>query len=140
MRYVGLDLGEKTIGLAISDALMISAQPLTVIKRSHIKTDLFALREIIEPYLPVEIVLGLPLNMNGTEGPRAQATREFGHILQEEGYKVHFWDERLSTMAVEKVMITADLSRRKRKRIIDQQAAAYILQGFIDRINLTKGN
>lgn len=135
VRYVGLDYGTKTIGVAISDGLLISAQPLTVIKRDGSrKNDLAKLKAVLEPYSPIEIVLGLPKNMNGTEGPRAEATREFGRYLEEEGFKVNFWDERLSTLAVEKIMIEADISRQKRKKVVDQQAAAYILQGFIDRI------
>ncbi|MDD2431364.1 MAG: Holliday junction resolvase RuvX [Firmicutes bacterium] len=139
MRYVGLDLGEKTIGVAISDALLFSAQPLTVIRRNgNLADDLSALAEILKPYMPLEIVLGLPKNMNGTEGPRAEITRDFASKLEAEGYKVSLWDERLSTMAVEKVMIEADLSRKKRKKVVDQQAASYILQGFLDRLRLNK--
>lgn len=136
MRYVGLDLGEKTIGVAVSDELLFSAQPLKVIRRKALNEDLKELEDLLKPYRPLEIVLGLPKNMNGTEGDRAEKTREFARILENEGYKVNLWDERLSTMAVEKVMIEADLSRRKRKQVVDQQAAAYILQGFIERIRL----
>lgn len=139
MRFVGLDLGEKTIGVAVSDALLFSAQPVTVIKRrGDLNTDLGLLKEAIEPYKPYEVVIGLPKNMDGTEGPSAKHAREFASFLEQEGMKVHFWDERLSTMAVEKVMIEADLSRKKRRKVIDQQAASFILQGFLDRLRSTK--
>ncbi|HHY18571.1 MAG TPA: Holliday junction resolvase RuvX [Firmicutes bacterium] len=139
MRYVGLDLGEKTIGVAVSDPLLISAQPLCVIWRKEDKaSDIQELKKVIEPYHPLELVLGLPKNMNGTEGPRADATRDFAESLQDAGFTVHLWDERLSTMAVERVLIEADLSRKKRKKVVDQTAAAYILQGFIDRLKVDK--
>ena len=141
MRYAGLDLGDKTIGVAISDELLFSAQPLTVIRRQNsIATDIEELKAILAPYTPIELVLGLPKNMNGTEGPRAEFTRQFANRLEEVGFTVHFWDERLSTMAVEKVLIEADLSRKKRKNVVDQVAAAYILQGFIDRKRIQKDN
>lgn len=134
MRILGLDPGEKRIGVAVSDALGITAQPLTSIPRSSLKADIEAIRQICEAYQVKHIVLGLPLNLNGSMGEKARQAVELAAELKEHlGLEVTLWDERLSTQAVEEVLLDADTSRRKRKRVIDKLAAAYILQGYLDR-------
>jgi putative Holliday junction resolvase len=134
-RLMGIDLGTKTIGLALSDSLLMTANPLQTLERGKFKDDAATLQALRQKYGVAALVLGLPVNMDGTEGPRAQATRAFAHNLL--GYDdpvICFWDERLSTAAVTRGMIEADLSRKKRSELVDRAAAAYILQGVLDRL------
>jgi putative holliday junction resolvase len=133
---LGLDLGTKTIGIAVSDPDRKLAAPVVTIARARFTNDAERLLELAEERRVVGFVLGLPLNMDGSEGPRAQATRAFARNLAKlTALPIALWDERLSTAAVERVLIQADASRRKRKAVIDQHAAAYILQGALDRLS-----
>jgi putative pre-16S rRNA nuclease len=132
---LGLDLGTKTIGVAVSDPDRKLAAPVLTIARARFASDAERLLELAAERRAVGFVLGLPLNMDGSEGPRAQATRAFARNLAKvTALPIALWDERLSTAAVERVLIEADASRRKRKAVIDQHAAAYILQGALDRL------
>ncbi|MBC2721790.1 Holliday junction resolvase RuvX [Desulfosporosinus sp.] len=131
MRIMGLDFGSKTIGVAMSDALFWTAQGVKTIKRS--KREIDELRELIRDYEVMEIVIGYPKNMNGTLGPRCEMTQEFAEVLRSEfGLEVKLWDERLSTVAAQRTLIEADVSRAKRKQVIDKMAAVFILQGYLD--------
>lgn len=131
MRIMGLDLGSKTIGVAVSDALLWTAQGLKTIQRSN--KELEMLREIIGEYEVQEIVVGYPKNMNGTLGPRCVLSEEFAEVLRRKfALPVHLWDERLSTVAAERSLLEGDVSRAKRKRVIDKMAAVFILQGYLD--------
>ena len=133
---LGLDLGTKTIGIAVSDPDRKLAAPVVTIARARFASDAERLLKLAEERHVVGFVLGLPLNMDGSEGPRAQATRAFARNLAKlTALPIALWDERLSTAAVERVLIEADASRRKRKAVIDQHAAAYILQGALDRLS-----
>lgn len=137
-KILGLDLGTKTIGVAISDGLRMSATPLETIKRTKFGKDAEALEKIIANNAPTGIVLGLPLNMDGSEGPRAQSTRAFARNLAARiAMPIAFWDERLSTSAVTRTLIEADMSRAKRADVVDKLAASYILQGALDRLRNT---
>jgi putative Holliday junction resolvase len=132
---LGLDLGTKTIGVAVSDPDRKLAAPVITIARARFTSDAERLLKLAEERRVVGFVLGLPLNMDGSEGPRAQATRAFARNLAKlTSLPIGLWDERLSTAAVERVLIEADASRAKRKAVIDQHAAAYILQGALDRL------
>jgi putative Holliday junction resolvase len=132
---MGLDLGTKTIGLAISDLGRRIASPLAVIKRTKFSADVGALSRHMTEHQPVALVLGLPINMDGSEGPRAQATRAFARNLAERiEAPIVLWDERLSTAAVTRTLIEADASRKRRGEVVDKMAAAYILQGALDRL------
>ncbi len=133
--YLGCDVGTKTIGLAISDGLGMTASPLTTIRRIKWSHDVEALKATISEYGITHCVVGLPINMDGSEGPRCQSVRAFArNVTQDTGLGVFFWDERLSSAAVERIMLAADLSRAKRAEHVDKLAAAYILQGFLDSI------
>jgi putative Holliday junction resolvase len=133
IRLLGLDLGQKTIGVALSDELGWTAQPVTTIRRAGLTADLQELRRMVQEHGVTEFVLGYPLNMNGTAGPAARAAEEFAAALREAtGLPVHLWDERLSTVAAERVLLEADLSRRRRRQVIDRAAAAFVLQGFLN--------
>ncbi len=132
---MGLDLGTKTIGVAVTDTYRSVATPLKTIKRSKFTQDAEALIEIAKDRNIVALVLGLPRNMDGSEGPRAQSTRAFARNLARPlPLPVAFWDERLSTVAAEKALLEADTSRRRRAEVIDHVAASYILQGALDRL------
>ena len=135
-RLIGLDLGSKTIGLAIGDSQHKIATPFDTIRRRKFGIDAAALAEIIKAENVGGLVLGLPLNMDGSEGPRVQATRAFIRNLENlpdfPALPVLLWDERLSTAAVERTLLEADTSRAKRAEVIDKMAAAFILQGAID--------
>lgn len=132
---MGLDLGTKTIGVAISDGIRLTATPLETIKRQKFTQDALRLAQIIEEHNISGIVLGLPLNMDGTEGPRAQSTRAFSRNLNSKiDLPIAYWDERLSTSAVTRTLIEADVSRAKRAQVVDKLAASYILQGALDRL------
>ena len=133
-RILGLDLGSKTIGLAITDSNFTIASPLTTIQRTKFTEDVSKLISIIETRQIGALILGLPKNMDGTEGPRAQSTRQFAtNLIEIINIKLAFWDERLSTIAVTRVLIEeADMSRQKRRYVVDKMAASYILQGALD--------
>lgn len=135
MRILGLDVGSKTIGVALSDELGWTAQGLTTIPIDEEKGDFGTspLKKIIEQYHVEKIVVGLPKNMNGTIGPRGEASIQFAKRLEAEfSVPVVLWDERLTTVAAERVLLEADMSRKKRKKIIDKMAAVMILQGYLD--------
>jgi putative Holliday junction resolvase len=132
-RFLGCDVGEKTIGLALSDTTLKIATPFHVIQRTQWKKDSEILFKFIDDYKIQAIVIGLPLNMNGSEGPRCQSVRQFAaNILSIKDLPVFLWDERLSTVAVTRTLLEADLSRAKRSKVVDKMAASYILQGFLD--------
>lgn len=131
----GLDLGEKTIGVALSDLRRSVATPATVIRRVKFTQDAAALLEILTTRDVCGIILGLPLNMDGSEGPRVQSTRAFARNLEKlSPLPITYWDERLSTVAAERALLEADTSRKRRKEVIDAVAAGYILQGALDRL------
>ena len=131
----GLDLGDKTIGVAISDLRRMIATPTEVIRRVKFTEDAARLLDIIKQREIKGIVLGLPLNMDGSEGPRVQSTRAFARNLERlTPLPITFWDERLSTVAAERALLEADASRKTRRAVIDQVAAGYILQGALDRM------
>lgn len=131
----GLDLGTKTIGVAISDLRRSVASPAETIRRTKFTADAAALLALAESRTAAGFVLGLPRNMDGSEGPRCQSTRAFARNLSRlTGAPITFWDERLSTVAVERTLIEADRSRKRRAELIDKMAAAYILQGALDRL------
>ena len=132
---VGLDLGTKTIGVAVSDRLGLTATALTTIARTKFTADANQLRATLESRLPGGLVIGLPLNMDGSEGPRCQSTRQFAENLAPLlNLPIAFWDERWSTAAVTRRMIDADLTRAQRARRVDGLAAEWILQGALDRL------
>ena len=132
---LGLDLGTKTIGVAVSDTNRIIASALATIWRSKFREDAAALLDIAGDLDACGLVVGLPINMDGSEGPRAQATRAFVRNLAAlTPLPIAFWDERLSTAAAERVLLAADASRKRRAEVIDKAAAAYILQGALDRL------
>lgn len=136
-RLLGLDLGTKTIGLALSDSLWTIASPYRTIARTKLKKDLEQLKREVEEHSIQGFILGLPLNMDGSEGPRCQATRQFAtDLLKYMEIDLVFWDERLSTSAVETMMIEADLTRKRRAELVDKLAASYILQGVLDAMKL----
>ncbi|HYP10463.1 MAG TPA: Holliday junction resolvase RuvX [Xanthobacteraceae bacterium] len=133
---IGLDLGSKTIGVAASDPDRRVAAPVETISRQRFNLDARRILDLAAERRAAGLVLGLPINMNGSEGPRAQATRAFARNLARlTELPIALWDERLSTAAVERALIAADASRAKRKNVIDQHAAAYILQGALDRLS-----
>ena len=137
MRILGLDYGDKTIGVAISDPFGWTAQGVEIIRRTNeneYKKSLARLAEIISQYEVEKIVLGFPKNMDNTEGPRCEKTRAFKERLEKrfQNIPVILWDERMSTIAAERSLLEADLSRAKRKNVIDKMAAVHILQSFLD--------
>lgn len=137
MRIMGLDFGSKTVGVAVSDSLLITAQGLEIVPRKEenkLRRTLARIEELIEEYEVEEIVVGLPKNMNGTEGERVTLTKEFAEKLERRtGLSVILWDERLTTVAADKAMIEAGIRREKRRDYVDKIAAALILQGYLDR-------
>lgn len=134
---MGLDPGTKTIGIAVSDSLRSVATPLSTIRRTKFTADAATLAKIAEERRIVGVVVGLPINMDGSEGPRAQSSRAFGRNLKGAlGLPVAFWDERLSTVAAERALIEADTSRARRSEVIDHVAAGFILQGALDRLRV----
>ena len=137
-KLLGLDLGTKTIGIAVSDGMRYSATPLETIRRTKFSADAERLLELIAENNAVAILLGLPLNMDGSEGPRVQSTRAFArNLAQKTPLPLLFWDERLSTSAVTRMLIEADTRRDKRAEVVDKLAASYILQGFLDRLRIS---
>lgn len=137
MRIMGLDFGSKTVGVAVSDGLLLTAQGLEIIRRKEenkLRRTLARIEELILEYEVGEIVLGLPINMNATEGERARLTLEFREKLERRtGLPVVMWDERLTTVAADKVMMEAGIRRENRKEYVDMIAAVLILQGYLDR-------
>ncbi len=134
-RLAGLDYGTKTIGVSISDTMQTISSGLETIKRTKFKNDAARLLEIIEEHEVKAFVIGLPLNMDGTEGPRVQSTKAFARNLANiTPLPLIFWDERMSTQAAERALLEADSSRKRRKEVIDKMAATYILQGALDRL------
>ena len=132
---LGLDLGEKTIGVAVCDPARMVATPVITIKRKKFTLDAKQLQSLASERQAVGIILGLPLNMDASEGPRVQSTRAFArNLLPILGLPIAFWDERMSTMAMERDLIAMDTSRARRAEVIDEMAATFILQGAIDRI------
>jgi putative holliday junction resolvase len=139
-RLLGIDLGEKTIGLALSDVGRSIATPLETIRRSKFTPDAERIRALAARFEVGAVVVGLPLNMDGSEGPRAQATRAFvRNLARLLGLPIVFWDERLSTAAVTRTLLDADASRTRRGEVVDKMAAAYILQGALDRLRGLSG-
>ena len=138
-RLLGLDLGEKTIGLALSDRLLMVATPMETLKRGKFAADAARLDIIISEQAIGGLVVGLPLNMDGSDGPSAQSARAFGrNWVNRSTLPLIFWDERLSTMAVTRTLLDADTSRKRRGEVVDKMAAAYILQGALDRLRRLK--
>ena len=133
-RLLGLDVGTRTIGTALCDARWTIASPVELIERKKFTADMAALGLLIERQNVAGIVIGLPLNLDGSDSPRTQSTRAFARNLGALGRPIMLWDERWSTAAVERQMIAADVSRAKRAERVDSAAAAYILQGAIDRL------
>ena len=133
---VGLDLGEKTIGVAVSDARLTIASPLALIKKSKFTADAETLFGLMDSRGAAGVVIGLPVNMDGSEGPRCQSTRAFArNLLRLKDLPIAFWDERLSTEAVNRMLIDeADATRTRRAQLVDKAAAAWILQGALDRL------
>ena len=139
MRIMALDVGSRTIGIACSDALLMTAQGIETIRRTSLENDFNRLRELISEYEVHEVVVGMPKNMNGTKGERAEKTEEFVEKMKAViDLPVTFWDERLSTVMAERQLIAADVSRKKRKGVIDKMAAVVILQGYLDRLQFSK--
>ena len=133
LRLLGLDVGTKTIGLALSDTRRIIASPLDTIRRRRFRDDMATLFALIDRHGVGGLVIGLPLTLAGGDGPRTQSVRQFArNLVTLRDLPVAFWDERLSTVAVEREMIAADISRKRRGEIVDRVAAAYILQGCLD--------
>ncbi len=134
-RVLGLDVGTKTIGLALSDTLLMVATPLRTVRRTRFKADAAEVLREVDAHGVGALAIGLPISLEGRESPRSQSVRQFArNLLDVRDLPVVFWDERLSTAAVERTMIEADLTRRRRSEIIDRTAAAYILQGLLDRL------
>jgi putative Holliday junction resolvase len=134
-RLIGVDLGTKTIGLALSDVSRSIATPLETIRRTKFTDDAERLIALAKQHEATALVFGLPLNMDGTEGPRCQSTRAFVRNLEKlTELPVVFWDERMSTQAVTRTLLDADASRARRDEVVDKMAAAYILQGALDRL------
>ena len=138
MRILGLDFGSKTVGVAVSDELLITAQGVEIIRRksqSKLRQTLARIDELVGEYKVEKIVLGYPKNMNNTEGDRCEKTKEFKEMLEKRcGLPVILWDERLTTVASEKVLMESGVRRENRKKVIDQIAASMILQGYLDSL------
>ena len=136
MRIMGLDFGSKTVGVAISDPLFLTAQGIEIVRRKSqgkLRQTLARIEELKEEYEVGKIVLGFPKNMNNTEGERVEKTKAFGEMLERRtGLPVHYWDERLTTVAAEQILIESGVRRENRKAVIDKVAAGLILQGYLD--------
>lgn len=143
MRILGLDFGSKTVGVAVSDGLLLTAQGVETIERkdeNKMRKTCARIEELIAEYEITEIVLGLPKNMNNTEGERVKKTKAFGEMLERRtGLPVHYWDERLTTVAAEQILMESGVRRENRKAVIDKVAAGLILQGYLDCLK-TKEN
>ena len=142
MRILGLDFGSKTVGVAVSDGLLLTAQGVETIERkdeNKLRKTCARIGELIAEYEITEIVLGLPKNMNNTEGERVEKTKAFGEMLERRtGLPVHYWDERLTTVAAEQILIESGVRRENRKAVIDKVAAGLILQGYLDCLRTKK--
>lgn len=138
-RALGLDAGDRTIGVAVSDLLGLTAQGVETIRRTTLKKDIARLQELMSQYETKTLIMGYPKNMNGTEGPRCEFVKELAEEIRkaEPETKIVFWDERLSTVAASRSLIEADISRKKRKKVIDKMAAVFILQGWLDSKSLS---
>ncbi len=135
MRILGLDVGTKTIGVAVSDPFGWTAQGLKTIRRSSLEADIAEIAGLIKELEIEEIMIGLPLNMNGSAGPSVEMARSFGDALAAAlGVNITYRDERMSTMAAERSLLEGDLSRKKRKQVIDKMAAVFVLQGYLDQL------
>lgn len=136
MRILGLDFGSKTVGVAVSDGLLLTAQGVETIERkdeNKLRKTCARIEELIAEYEITEIVLGLPKNMDNTEGERVEKTKAFGEMLERRtGLPVHYWDERLTTVAAEQILMESGVRRENRKAVIDKVAAGLILQGYLD--------
>ena len=136
MRILGLDIGDRTIGVAVSDPLGYTAQGITTIRRKNEEIDINELIDICNKYEVDTIVAGLPKNMNGTIGPQSEKVLAFCEVIKLKiDIPIKMWDERLTTVAAERIMLEADFSRAKRKKIVDKVAATYILQGYLDSLS-----
>ncbi len=142
MRVMGLDVGDRTIGVAISDALLITAQGKETIFRQSLKQDIDRLIELINEYEVTKIVSGMPYNMNGTIGPQGEKTKQFIDKLEKKliysdrisgKIEIEYWDERMTTLSATRMLIDADMRREKRKEVVDKLAATLILQGYLDK-------
>ena len=144
MRILGLDFGSRTVGVAVSDALLLTAQGVETIERkdeNKLRKTCARIEEIVKEYEVSTIVLGLPKNMNNTEGERVEKTKEFGEMLERRtGLPVVYWDERLTTVAAEQVLMETGVRRENRKAVIDKIAACFILQGYLDRLSVTRND
>lgn len=138
-RALGLDAGDRTIGVAVSDLLGLTAQGVETIRRTTLEKDIARLQELMSQYETKTLIMGYPKNMNGTEGPRCEFVKELAEEIRkaEPETEIVFWDERLSTVAASHSLIEADISRKKRKKVIDKMAAVFILQGWLDSKSLS---
>lgn len=137
---MALDVGDKYVGVAVSDPLGITAQAVKTFERTSKKNDIEELNSLMEKYSPEKLVIGLPKNMNGTVGPQAEKVLEFGNFIENHiEIEIVYWDERLTTVSADRAMLEGDLSRRKRKQIVDKIAAVFILQGYLDYEDNRKG-
>lgn len=135
MRILGIDVGDRTIGMAVSDPLGFTAQGVGTIRRKNENYDIEELKKICDEYKVETIVCGLPKNMNGTVGPQSEKVLNFCEVIKKNiSLPIKMWDERLTTVAANRAMLEADLSRAKRKKIVDKVAATYILQGYLDSL------
>lgn len=135
-RILGLDIGSKRIGVAVSDELGWTAQGVETITRKNLDADLDRIQELVESYGAETVVVGMPYNMNGSEGPQVRTVRAMiEHITERIGLPVQEWDERLSTVAAERALLEANVSRAKRRKVIDKLAAVIILQGYLDGLS-----
>ena len=142
MRILGLDFGSRTVGVAVSDGLLLTAQGVETIERkdeNKLRKTCARIEELVKEYEVSTIVLGLPKNMNNTEGERVEKTKEFGEMIERRtGVPVVYWDERLTTVAAEQVLMESGVRRENRKAVIDKVAACFILQGYLDYLSLQK--
>ncbi|NLJ67172.1 MAG: Holliday junction resolvase RuvX [Clostridiales bacterium] len=140
MRILAMDVGDRRIGMAISDSLGLMAHGIETLVRKGEKHDMERIGQIIDIYKPDKMVLGLPINMNGTIGPQSEKVKKFGDLIKEHGFTgdIIYWDERLTSMQANRIMIDADVSRKKRKENVDMMAAIFILQGYLDFTNNKK--
>ena len=144
MRIMGLDFGSKTVGVAVSDALLITAQGIEIVRREQenkLRRTLARIEELIKEYEVEKIVLGLPKNMDGSSGERVEKTMEFKAMLERRtGLEIIMWDERLTTVAADRLMMEANVRREDRKKYVDSIAATFILQGYLDKLSIEKRN
>lgn len=141
MRIIGLDVGTKTIGVAVSDIMGWTAQGITTVKRSDPDSDVIEIKKLIEEFEAEQVMIGLPLNMNGSAGPSVDMVRQFGDQLEAEiSIPIVYRDERMSTIAAERYLLEGDVSRKKRKKVIDKMAAVFVLQGYLDYLANNSGS